>query len=359
MGGSIDLCLNPEQAEAAGILGIRCEDKAAVKADPYDTSCLMAYLAGGDAESCTEAVDQDGQPCEYCGLAGVANVCLTSSQAEMAEPLGLTCEDKAVEDPYDPSCFLAYMQEQTEESCTSAVDSEGGACEYCSLSGALVLCLTEEQAEVGQGLGIECDGQATTELAVQDIYDTSCAFAYLQDPTGCTQAVDEDGNPCQMCHYQDVADVCLTMEQAEIASQLGVTCDNEVSAEVPDDLFECLQNYEEDGCEGSGCTWCDTQVGLGFCLADPAARAMSECTFFDCKYRGEEKKEVVKDPYDPSCLTAGMGSDKSVCGATMDMEGNACVWCDAAGVFGVCVSAEQAVQVGNYLDCQATVAAVA
>jgi hypothetical protein len=64
----------------------------------------------------------------------------------------------------------------------------------------------------------------------------------------------------------------------------------------------------------------------------------------------------LSDPYDAKCLGAGMGGDdaEQVCKSTLDSEGNGCIWCDAAGVFGLCVSADQASQVGNFLQCDAS-----
>jgi hypothetical protein len=61
------------------------------------------------------------------------------------------------DDPYDPSCALAFLQDQTNEVCLAVVDQDGKACEYCTLQGALALCLTEQQAVDGQtwALGVK------------------------------------------------------------------------------------------------------------------------------------------------------------------------------------------------------------
>jgi len=61
-------------------------------------------------------------------------------------------------DPYDMSCITAYLNDPTETGCTSAKDQEGQACEWCTMAGMANLCLTEEQAAVAGGMGVQCDG---------------------------------------------------------------------------------------------------------------------------------------------------------------------------------------------------------
>jgi len=157
----------------------------------------------------------------------------------------------------------------------------------------------------------------------------------------------------------------LTATQADLATQLGVWCDGEeleLSKEkekvgFPDDFWTCLENYEENACNSNSCTWCNSNVGMGFCMADAAAEALKECDFFDCDYKTPkfhvQTLEKMEDPYDPACLAAGMGSNdaEEVCNSTKDSSGNSCVWCNAAGVFGLCLSTEQAEKAGQFLQC--------
>jgi hypothetical protein len=384
--GMGNVCLSTEQADMGSQLGITCEavpQAAVVKTttkqlrgsvqDPYDPSCIMAFLQDPSEEGCTAAMDAEGGACEYCSFQGSMNICLTEEQAEMGEQMGIECGSAAavadVADPYDPSCALAFLQDMTPESCQDAVDAEGNPCEYCSLQGALNLCLTGEQAQVGQSGGIDCDD--TAMAAVVDPYDPSCAVAFLQDQSeeSCKSAVDSDGQPCEFCSLQGTYQLCLNQEQAAMGEQLGIECDASVSMEeedaevtLPDDFWDCLQNYDEDGCAENSCTWCNTEVGMGFCLADAVADTTHECTFFDCDFKKEVveesieesvEKTVPKDPLDPACMAAGMGSDdaESVCVDTMDSVGSPCVWCNAAGVFGLCLSSDQATAASAYLAC--------
>jgi hypothetical protein len=351
-------------------LGITCDSKLRVDAeegekdDLYDTSCVMTSLSGNDQVSCVSTVDEAGRACQWCSVQGIANVCLTEAQAEVAGGLGVTCgadEEKLLvaDSPLDPSCVLAYIQDQTKENCLAAIDQEGNPCEFCHVRGvgSLDLCLTPLQAR-----GLECeayDVDVEEETVDKDLYDKSCVMAYLQGDGSkefCQQTVDEDGNNCKWCH-NPVGDICLTDMQGDMVSQLGFWCDDEErQVAFPDDFWTCLQNYEENGCSQNSCTWCSTSIGMGFCMAPRAAEALKECTFFDCQYN-DPKETADINPYDPACLAAGMGSDdaEDTCNSTTDSDGNPCVWCDAAGVFGLCLSSEQAEMAGSYLQCDKSV----
>lgn len=334
------------------------EQAAAPVHDPYDPTCLAAFLQDPSPDTCTGTMDADGQPCEFCSFQGSISLCLTSDQAAMGEPIGITCDETAaaVQDPYDPSCALAYLQDQSEESCKSAVDSDGNPCEYCTLQGSMNFCLNDEQAQMAEQIGMECDGSSNTaeQDMPEDPYDPSCALAYLQDQSeeSCKSAVDSDGNPCEYCTLQGSMNFCLNDEQAQMAEQFGMECDGaETKVKFPSDFFECLQNYDQDGCASNACTWCNTEVGIGFCMADAAANALSQCNFFDCDYKDNVAKvdAEVNQPFDPACLN-GMESEDA-CNATQDSTGKACVWCDAAGVFGLCLSEEGAHAASDYLTC--------
>lgn len=82
----VNVCLNPEQAQAAQLVGGDC---SASFNDPYDPNCLQASLEG-DESSCKATVDAEGSACEWCSVASV-NLCLNSEQAEAAELMGGTC----------------------------------------------------------------------------------------------------------------------------------------------------------------------------------------------------------------------------------------------------------------------------
>jgi hypothetical protein len=392
--GAVDLCLTAEQAAMGEQLGITCDTVVVdtvlmtVEDDPYDSSCLLAYLQDPTKEGCLAAIDEDSAPCEFCSLQGAVDLCLTTEQAAMGEQLGITCDQTIVDtvavvrntqdnekDPYDTSCMVAFWTEQSEQECIATMDATGKQCQYCSLPGSIVMCLTFDQADIGKTLGMECSSDKKKDL--NDPYDMACALSYLQSPTkeDCVATIDSDGNACEFCNLQGSDfNMCLTAEQAQIGEQIGMDCDTssslssliDNSVSIPDDFFTCLQHYERDDCSNSTCTWCKTQVGVGFCFAPAVAEATKQCTFFDCEFDDSTTPEIVTkhddvhDIYDPICLEAGMSTDSddiaTVCAGTNGSDGTPCVWCDAAGVFGLCLSSEQATAAGQYLQCSDKVA---
>lgn len=97
---------------------------------------------------------------------------------------------------------------------------------------------------------------------------------------------------------------------------------------------------------------------MGFCLAPAAAEATKDCTFFDCEFGDsadveEDDKEEPLDIYDPICWTAGAQANDdaaTVCVSKTASDGGPCVWCDAAGVFGLCLSSDQAAAASQLLQ---------
>lgn len=379
-----------KEFETLMLRGQQQQQQQANIADPYDPMCALTYLQDQSEEACKNAVDADDNPCQYCTLQGGAfHLCLNAEQAEMGQQFGIECDAQEeteeseyfvneddfpdMKDPYDPTCALAFLEDQTEEACKNAVDSDGNPCEFCTLQGALNLCLNEEQAQMGEQLGIECNRRdGLVEVSpVQDPYDPTCALAYLQDQSeeACKSAVDSDGNPCEYCTLQGAFNLCLNEEQAQMGEQMGIECETSTASavvatavdgankvEFPSDFWDCLENYDEGGCESSSCTWCNTEVGVAFCVADSVADAMHQCTFFDCNYKTSHETQA-DTPFDSACL--GGSESQDACNSTKDTEGNACVWCDAAGVFGLCLSADGAKSVDEYLTCDAVPAMVA
>jgi hypothetical protein len=356
-GSGIQMCVNAEQAQMGEEFGLDCGPHALKELDPYDPSCLVAYLENASQEACVTAVDSNGNPCEFCTLQGALDLCLTAEQAEFGQQVGITCTAKdvffGINDPYDPSCALAYLQDPTKDACLAATDSDGNACEFCTLQGALQLCLNAEQAQMGEEFGIECDAKDSS-TTVGKAYDPSCALGYLQDSSKetCTATMDVSGNHCKFCSLQGALNICLTVDQATIGEEMGMSCGDDSKLELPPDFFKCMENYDEDDCRPNACTWCNTEVGMSFCLSTAAADATKECTFFDCQF-GNTPVKKNDDIFDPVCLTAGInGPDHATaCSETQGLDDKPCVWCDASGVFGLCLSTDQARKADSFFDC--------
>jgi hypothetical protein len=270
--------------------------------------------------------------CTWCNTKGGFGLCLTGPTAESAtQSTWFDCNstaagmmeqdqeeyDEDVKDPNDTACLLAYLQNPTEEGCHAAVDGAGDACEFCNLNGALPVCLNQEQAAMGMRFGLTCEDAAAVEEKVDNPYDPTCVLAFLQDQSEetCTSTMDSDGNACEYCTLQGSLNLCLNEEQAAMGAQFGIECDgsnvedneeDKENVDLPPDFFKCLQNYDQDGCADSSCTWCTTQVGIGFCLSTPAAEATSDCTFFDCDIRNSQQQQQQ------SFLRLGSGKNEAI-----------------------------------------------
>lgn len=373
----VNLCLTQDQANVGQEWDVTCDavnEPKGVKDSPYDTSCVLGSFSNGD--DCLARTDQAGEPCEWCTVQGIG-LCLTSGQADLVMPYAASCEVQdrpQAQDPFDLTCAMAFVNDQSQESCTATTDQDGNQCEYCTLQGAFALCLTEEQAESAARMGIECAAATSAEEAIEsDLFDKSCVTAYIDgDYTqdSCVGAKDEDGLRCKYCQGVGAGHVCLTETQADMVTQLGFWCDESNAGEfvseskvaIPSDFWSCLENYEVKGCTQSSCTWCTSNVGIGFCLADPAAGALKDCSFFDCNYHDSEAATTTKgeDSVDTSCFVEAMKNfdhAQEACAAAVDKDGEPCRWCSLTGGFPVCMTANQAAMAGEYVQCNAEIVA--
>ena len=128
-----------------------------------------------------------------------------------------------------------------------------------------------------------------------------------------------------------------------------------------------------------GCSWCQAASLPGICASGRQVKALIhkiphvKCwhendgflkeqepsllrtTSFRVTEYNEDDRQAVT-PYDPKCLNApSMAGPNDVpadiCNTTPDSQGQFCVWCDAAGVFDLCLSHEQAEASSSYLQC--------
>ena len=98
--------------------------------------------------------------------------------------------------------------------------------------------------------------------------------------------------------------------------------------------------------EGSPCSWCSTDTHR-MCLSNEQSKIVSILIPNTKCNNNNINNNNVKKMYDPICLSA----ESDDCDTTVDNDGCACVWCDAAGVFGLCLSSNQAREARAYLDC--------
>mmetsp|Transcript_4435 Transcript_4435/g.7886 ORF Transcript_4435/g.7886 Transcript_4435/m.7886 type:complete len:194 (+) Transcript_4435:1-582(+) len=179
----------------------------------------------GDESTCKQTKDANGASCEWCTV-GTSDLCLNSDQVQIAEQVGASCGDDSleVEDPYDPSCIMISLQGD-EAMCKQTKDADGASCEWCSV-GTTELCLNGDQAQIAEQIGGSC-GDDTLE--VEDPYDPSCIAVTMNgDESSCKQTKDADGASCEWCTVGST-ELCLNSDQAQIAEQIGGSCDSSQS----------------------------------------------------------------------------------------------------------------------------------
>lgn len=193
-----------------------------------------------------------------------------------------------------------------EEACKSRNDANSNPCVWCSLpqnpfiQGA---CLSQPQKEAAGQFCSNSDTHAPASTpAIEPAQETNCVS--ITDETTCTAAIDATANPnqnCVFCNFPVVGGKCVTSTLAESFARF------------------CTQ---EDG-EGG-----------------------EDSTFL----RGRSNIAGGWKTMDSSCLSDNTNNSED-CGSKTDSNGDSCMWCDAAGVFGECVSRSQKVFFGDYLEC--------
>jgi hypothetical protein len=168
---------------------------------------------------------------------------------------------------YDPnadiSCSQAFWKDPSKDTCLEARDAvHGELCRYCSVPGSIVLCVNAEQAWLLQTAGMECESESVAQQQTKnrifdtadrdnDVSDASCFRAFFDHPSlaTCGHTVDRNGKACSFCataaesNGDDAAaatffGLCLTQDQADLASEYGLECHDRLCDEY-DDHVRC------------------------------------------------------------------------------------------------------------------------
>jgi hypothetical protein len=162
----------------------------------------LCISAAQDDETCIQTVGDDADHCAWCSLSGFG-FCVSYTQAETFEQSipGVDCDrfagdDDAApipadddgniaptgnifsqdQDPFDPACLNAYLQDPTQAGCEAAADKDGNPCEWCSLparGGVGDVCLTKRTIALWLVNHIKIG--MTPSAAIYPAYSTVCA----------------------------------------------------------------------------------------------------------------------------------------------------------------------------------------
>jgi hypothetical protein len=136
-----------------------------------------------DFWTCLQAKDETScgkdAGCTWCMAKAGFGLCMAGPTADSAansdwftcavatESAGTMTTQEEEQDPYDPACITAYLQDPTQAGCEAAADEDGNPCEWCNLAGMADVCLTAEQASAGSQLGLTCDDNTSTITALR------------------------------------------------------------------------------------------------------------------------------------------------------------------------------------------------
>lgn len=371
--------------------------------NPVDVNCLAAGMGNqDDAQTvCDSTMDANGSPCVWCDVAGISGygVCLSSSDAAAADAAAgqyLTCHDNQVKtSPWDPTCIMASFTQggADRDSCEATMDQEGNACVWCdgndvNTNTHMGLCMTLDQSSVASQW-LTCDAPSSDNaLIIQHAMDPSCLVVVGYEGGNedtCHSTDDENGNACVWCNGPNGVGICLNSDQAAMAGQ-WLTCDDDAAAAAAAAATVALEEKEtespldptcieaglqgdKDSCEatqdqdGNTCVWCEGgDASTGLCLNSEQASIASQwltcddtSLVSDSEDDDDDDDDDVTSPTDPTCVAAGYQAEdaEATCHTTNDADGNACVWCTGPSPnMGVCLSADQASIVGQWLSCE-------
>eukprot|EP00569_Conticribra_weissflogii_P004711 CAMPEP_0171340758 /NCGR_PEP_ID=MMETSP0878-20121228/8775_1 /TAXON_ID=67004 /ORGANISM="Thalassiosira weissflogii, Strain CCMP1336" /LENGTH=314 /DNA_ID=CAMNT_0011842877 /DNA_START=78 /DNA_END=1022 /DNA_ORIENTATION=+ len=227
-----------------------------------------------------------------------------------------------------------------EATCKSQVDSNSKPCVWCDLTDI-----------TGSGLCVSPDQKD----AVGNFWDQLCGSGGIAPPAPAPTPPVVTPSPTNA--PTPLPTVPPTAPSDDWSGAFDCSVDG--SSNIITDEATCVANPDKSSKTDQNCIWCEVPIVGGSCITN----SMHETVGFLCQneHHGNLRAAGNGDingwnQFDPSCLADsgannGFGGDKESCSSKADKEGNACVWCDGAGVFGVCVSPLERDALSNYLDC--------
>jgi len=197
------------------------------------------------------------------------------------------------------------------------------------------------------------------------------------DNDSCETTKDDDGEACVWCTYQSHG-LCISADQSDIIEQAmpDINCggdeeedeenedfEDEEEEEEEENYSEDEEDEEEDEDEDEDEEEDVEEDELNEDSEDEEEDEVNEDSEDEEEdevnedSEDEEEDEETGDPFDPSCVVAGMNSDdaETICKSTVDQDGDSCVWCDVQGIYGLCLNHDQADAVSQYVTCGSSV----
>jgi len=210
------------------------------------------------------------------------------------------------------------------------------------------------------------------EQQIQCTVDTSNSDQPIIDEDTCKSRTDANSNPCVWCSLPQnpfVQGACISQSQQEAAGQFCSSSESAPGAPTPDHEISCLSITDESTCttaiDGTtnsyeNCMFCNFPIVGGKCVTNTLAESFARFCNLEVDEKGGIGSIFLRGSVasgdwsflDPSCLSDDdANNNPDDCSSRTDSNGESCMWCDAAGVFGECVSRSQKDYFEDYLEC--------
>eukprot|EP01082_Thalassiosira_pseudonana_P010946 g10555.t1 g10555 contig4:2099209-2100225(-) len=245
-----------------------------------------------------------------------------------------------------------------ENNCKSQHDSNDNPCFWCDLS-----------ALTGSGSGLCVSEDQKSMIGVY--WDQLCGASAGSDtnPTPGTPPAPLPVSPAPTKKPTPLPTDPVPAPQPDDAWSNALKCSVDASSNLITDETTCVGQVDRSSTDGKKCVWCPVPLlGGGSCITNADANTVS---FLCAKGKEFQRKQQQTNnlrgddkgwrQLDPSCLSDPLynngegGNDKASCVGKNDLNGNACIWCDGAGVLGMCVTDMQKDYLSAYMDCSAAV----
>lgn len=177
--------------------------------------------------------------------------------------------------------------------------------------------------------------------------------------TLCQSRTDANSNPCEWCSLSQnpfLPGACLSQSQKEAAGQFCSSSDTTNCVSIIDETT-CTATIDTTASPDQNCVFCTFRFVGGKCVTNTLAESFAQF----CAQKGDDEGRDIFlrgniaggwRTLDPSCLSDNTDNEADEdCGSKTDLNGDSCIWCDAAGIFGECVSRSQKEFFEDYLKC--------
>lgn len=223
-----------------------------------------------------------------------------------------------------------------ETTCGSTMDADGTACLWCDAT-----------QTIGQGLCVS----PSQKTMIGQYWDQLCAASSSNNDTPDVQPEPAVTTPPPTPNPTPSPTTKPTEATPDPDDNVPDNMKCSMNGQSPiTDQATCEAKLDTSAGASGNCAWCKVPFLGGSCITTSMHNQMSWVCQSEEKagnLRGDNNNNGGFKDLDPSCL-----GDQDSCGSRTDSSGNACMWCSASDVFGICATTSQKDYMGEYMDCK-------